>query len=383
MHRGVTSLPGFGPGRDPGRTHGLTGLVYGMVRGVTRLAGAGVDRALARMATGAAEGSGGDGHRSEQGEAVLAALNGVLGDHLAATGNPLAIPMRLRHAGRPLTLERRALEALLATASPGGRHGDGRRLLVLVHGSCLNDLRWRRDDHDHGEALARDLGFTPVYLHYNTGLHVSTNGHALAGLLETLLREWPAPLDRFAILAHSMGGLVTRSACHHAAGAGQAWLGRLGDALFLGTPHHGAPLERGGSLVDLALGVSHYSAPLARLGQIRSAGVTDLRHGSLLDQDWLGKERFAAAGALPAPVPLPPGVRCFALAGTTSFGGALAGQLVGDGLVPLDSALGRHPDPARDLGFPAARRWVGRGLNHFELLSDLLVYRQLLAWLEG
>jgi hypothetical protein len=47
---------------------------------------------------------------------------------------------------------------------------------VLLHGLCMNDLQWRRAGHDHGRALARDLDYTPVYLRYNSGLHISTNG---------------------------------------------------------------------------------------------------------------------------------------------------------------------------------------------------------------
>jgi hypothetical protein len=372
MHRAVTRLPGSGPGPSPDRTRGLTGLVYGGVRGITRLAGHGVGLALARVGKGLRD----DGPaRTGRQEAILAALNGVLGDHLAAEGNPLAIPMRLRRDGSPLPIERDALRAALP--------GAGSRPLVLVHGSCMNDLRWLRDGHDHGAALARDLGFTPLYLHYNSGLHVSTNGRELAGLLEALQAEWPVPLEGLTLVAHSMGGLVARSACHHAAAAGQAWLGHLTDAVFLGTPHHGAPLERGGSWVDAALGVSRHTAPLARLGKIRSAGVTDLRHGSVLDEDWRGRDRFARSGELPRVVPLPRGVRCHAVAGSTARGGAVADRLVGDGLVPVDSALGIHADPSRDLGFPEDRRFVGRGLSHVELLSSREVYGRIAGWLGG
>ena len=105
-------------------------------------------------------------------EALLAALNGVLGDYLAAPSNPLAITMHLRRGGVALPLEREPLAAAIPDA--------GGKLLVLVHGLCMNDLQWRRKGHDHGAALARDLGYTPVYLHYNSGLHVSTNGRAFA-----------------------------------------------------------------------------------------------------------------------------------------------------------------------------------------------------------
>jgi hypothetical protein len=366
-------LPALRRASPTGRTRGVTGLVYRAVRAVARLAGDGVDLALARAGDepdGESEGGG-----SARPELLRAVLNGVVGDHLAATSNPLAIPMELRRDGRPLVLERAALAAALPDA--------GARPLVLVHGSCRDDVGWRRDGHDHGAALARDLGCTPVYLRYNTGLHVSTNGAALSDLLGRLVEAWPVPFEGIAILAHSMGGLVVRSALHRATGAGAAWPGLVSDVIFLGTPHHGAPLERGGTWVDAALGLERHSAPLAALGKIRSAGVTDLRHGSLLDEDWRGRDRFARA--LPRPVPLPVGPRCYAVAATLVVAGetGLADRLVGDGLVPVDSALGRHADPARELGFPATRRWVGRGLNHVDLLSRAEVYERVRSWLEG
>jgi hypothetical protein len=367
MHHGIARAPGIlGPPVE-GRTRGITGLVYGTIRGAARLAGAGLDAALAPLARRRRERL-----PSATREAVLAALNGVVGDHLAATGNPLAIGMRFRSGGRALPLEPAALAAALPEAGP--------QPVVLVHGACMNDLRWLRQGHDHGAALARDLGRTPVYLHYNTGLHISTNGRAFADALEALVRAWPVPVERLAIVAHSMGGLVARSACLQGEALGHAWRRRVRHLVFLGTPHHGAPLARGGNWVDAALGLSPYSAPIARLGRIRSAGITDLRHGSLVDQDWVGRDRFAPAGPLPRAVPLPARVACCAVAATAAKG-RLGARVVGDGLVPVDSALGRHPDPGRALAFPESRRWVATGINHFDLLGDRGVYRHLRAWL--
>jgi hypothetical protein len=298
-----------------------------------------------------------------------------VGDHLAASGNPLALPMRLRSGGRVLALEPERLARDLPQAGP--------RVLVLVHGSCQHDLGWARGGHDHGAALARDLGFTPVYVHYNSGLHVSENGRALAGALEALLRAWPPPLDELSLLAHSMGGLVVRSAFHAAAAAGHRWPARARALAFLGVPHHGAPLERGGSWADVLLGAAPHAAPIGRLGKIRSAGVTDLRHGSLLDEDWAGRDRFDRRAPPPRPVPLPAGVRCHAVAASLSRRPGLADQLVGDGLVPVASALGEHPDPARALGVPEERRLVVRGAGHFDLLDHPEVYARLRGWLAG
>ncbi len=350
-------------------TRGIPGLVYRSVRGITRLVGSGIDAALAPLPPPLEH-----ARSSPRREAVVAAVNGVLGDYLEASANPLAIGMRLRRDGAPLVIERGALAAALPRASG--------RVLVLVHGICMSDLQWRRQGHDHGAALERDLGFSAVYLHYNSGLHVSSNGRRFAALLEELASQWPVPLDELAIVGHSMGGLVARSACHYGARAGHGWPARLRTLVFLGTPHHGSPLERAGNWVDAALGASRYTAPLARLGMIRSAGVTDLRFGNVLDEDWRGRDRFARDGDRRRPLPLPRGVRCCAVAATQEGSRRrVAEVLPSDGFVPLDSALGRHPDPRFALDFPAGNWRIVEGIGHFDLLSRREVYAGLRDWL--
>ena len=343
----------------------LTAPTYGAIRGVTSLVGTGLDLALSKVEPVL------DGAGAERG-AVLAVLNGVLGDYLAQTGNPLAIEMRLCARGAPLVLTAEALRA----AFPAGT-----RLLVLVHGSSADEASWQRKGHDHGAALAAALGFVPISLRYNSGLHVSENGQAFAALLEQLVAAWPRPVEKLVLLTHSMGGLVARSACLEAEAKGQAWRKKLVALVTLGTPHHGAPLERGGNWVDAALGISRYSAPLARLGKIRSAGVTDLRYGNVLDEHWKGRDRFAKHGDLRGALELPAGVDCFAIAGSAAL--APIEPLPGDGLVPVDSALGRHPDPALALHFDEARQWVAMGTSHIDLLSSRDVYARLVEWLRA
>lgn len=364
MHHAVSPIEGRG---GAPRTSGITGLVYGSVRGIARVAGGGIDLALGRLAPLLPE-----RRRSPAEEAVIAALNGVVGDRLHDSGNGLAIPMRFRAAGRALALEPEALRAQLQGATS--------RIVVLVHGLCMNDLQWARDGHDHGAALARDLGFTPVSLHYNTGRHISSNGAAFADAMEALLAAWPVPVRDVAIVAHSMGGLVARSAHHDATRRAMAWPRQLSKMVFLGTPHHGAPLERGGNALDLLLGLSRFTTPISRVGKLRSAGITDLRHGSVLDADWRGRDRFER-GSRRHPLPLPPGVRCFAVAATTAP--LPRARLPGDGLVPVDSALGRHADPQFDLGLPASRQWVAHATNHLQLQTSAPVYAQLRQWLDG
>ena len=364
MHAAIARIPTTLGGPIGAAVNATTWLVYRAIHGVTRATGGGLDVALARLAPAVA------GESSPRRDALIAVLNGVVGDHLATSENPLAIAMRFRVAGRPLALERGAL----ATALPGASG----KILVLVHGLCMNDLQWTRPRHDHGAALARALGCTAVHLHYNTGRHVSTNGRALAEMLDALVTAWPVPVDEVTILGHSMGGLVARSAQHYGALAGRPWTRLLRNLVFLGTPHHGAPLERGGHRLHRFVEQTPYAAPLARLGRIRSAGITDLRWGNLLDEDWDGRDRFAHGVDRRWPVPLPDGVRCFTVAATR---GTWADGVLGDGLVPVASALGRHADSRHALRFPPSHAHVAHGTGHFELLDRVDLADLIASWL--
>lgn len=367
MHVTIASGPAVlgAPLAVPARL--ATGAVYATMQGLTQLVGTTLDAALAQLAplvTASAPGP--------QRDALVAVLNGVLGDYLAATGNPLATEMGCWHGGAPLALAPDALRRALPHATS--------RVVVLVHGSCLTE-RWTRAGHDHGAALARDLGYTPIYVRYNSGLHISTNGRALADLLEQLVGAWPVAVDELVLLGHSMGGLVARGACHVADERGDAWRSRVRALVMLGSPHHGAPLERGGNWIDRLLDLSPYSAPLGRLGRIRSAGVTDLRHGNVLDEHWQGRDRFADGADARTSCTLPAGVRCYAIAGTRST--APGPRLRDDGIVPVASALGDHARAELDLGIPGARRWIALGARHLDLLGAPAVYAKIRDWLDA
>ncbi len=162
---------------------------------------------------------------------------------------------------------------------------------------------------------------------------------------------------------------MARSACHYARQAGHGWPKNLRKLVFLGTPHHGASLERGGHGLDLVMGLSPYSMPFTRLSKARSAGITDLRHGAISAGEDI--------------VPLPSGVKCYAAAAVRAAKRSLLSErLIGDGLVTVDSALGRHRDRARMLEIPTNRQWVGYGMGHRELLNHPEAYRQISTWLQ-
>lgn len=382
MHRTIASGPAVlgRPLAKPAKA--LTDLVYGRIVRVADAVGSGLDGALARLGPFLGESTPGP-----EREAVLAALNGVLGDHLLARESPLAIRMAFRAQGRAFGLSPKLVAEALPDAGP--------KLVVFLHGSSMTDLQFLRDGHDHGAALARDVGITPVHLVYNSGLHISTNGRAFATLLDELVRAWPCDLAEISLVGHSMGGLVARSACHIADADADArtlrWRPKLRRLVCLGSPHHGSPLERGGSYVDALLDVSAYSAPLAKLGKIRSAGVTDLRFGNVADEDWQGRERFAFAADGRARVPLPSNVATLAIAGTRApvvptdpeaheraAPAVLAAltSLPGDGLVPVASALGLHTEHDRTLAF--SERFIAADTTHLDLLSRAVVSEKLL-----
>ncbi|MEO8551094.1 MAG: alpha/beta hydrolase, partial [Kofleriaceae bacterium] len=108
-----------------------------------------------------------------------------------------------------------------------------------------------------------------------------------------------------------------------------------------------------------------------------SAGVTDLRWGNVLDEHWQGRDRFEPGDDPRTPLPLPPDVACFAIAGTTATTGDAG--LPGDGIVPVDSALGRHATKDRALAFSEV--FIAHGTKHLELLAKAEVYDVLRRWL--
>lgn len=347
----------------------IAGITYQNIRWSTRMIGSGVDQALGKLAP-----LFGKMKSSKEREALRAALNGVIGDYLEEKENPLQIAMQFRHEGKALALDPQSLKQAYPALNG--------KILLLVHGSCMNDLQWTHKAHNHGIALAEELGKTAVYLHYNSGRHISANGQDFNELLEKLVHHWPVPLEEVTILAHSMGGLVARSATYYGQAQHKSWIKYLQKIVFLGTPHHGAFLEKAGNYLDVLLGAIPYTQPLARLGKIRSAGLTDLRYGNLLEEDWQDDTRFEIRGDQRRPVPLPPQVDCYSIAaliGPTS--NSKRQQLLGDRLVSLKSALGQHTDPAKELNFKKANTWIAEESSHLDLLSDAKIYAKIKAWL--
>jgi pimeloyl-ACP methyl ester carboxylesterase len=351
------------------RAHGLIAAgVYQAIRGVNHGLRESIDWSLRQLPASTHE----DGATAAEVRAI-AALNGVCGDHLEATSNPLATPMQLRTPEQRLSLDEAALHTALPGASP--------HLVVLAHGLGMSELAWTRKGRACiGAHLRDDLGYTPLYLRYNSGRHISTNGREFAAMLERLCENWPVPVQSISLVGHSMGGLVIRSACRYAQDEQSAWLPALRRVVCLGTPHHGSPLAKAGHAFEEVVSRLPYSAPLL-LGRLRSVGVKDLRHGNLLDEDWQGHDPDASRPDPRRTVPLVEGVDYyFAAASLGKHPDDPMGHLLGDMLVRPDSAVGLHRDELRRLQIKPENCRVFHEKNHFDLLNDRRVQEQVIDW---
>lgn len=309
---------------------------------------------------------------------TLAVLNGLVGDHLARTGNGLATEMTFYRAGSPLAPTRQALERALPDATP--------RVVVLVHGVMCTEAIWsypKSPADDYGALMARDFGFTPLYVRYNSGSSIVDNGAQLAQLLQRLVEAYPVPIEELVLLGYSMGGLLVRRACRVAELEGLSWLGYVKRAFYVGTPHLGAPAERMGRVVSALLRAidDPYTRLVSELSDLRSQGIRDLGDAHLHDAQGAAAATLKLSLREPQhPLPLLPSIHHHLIAGSLSEAGALA-WLFGDSIVPLTSATWGTREPNGAL--PAERVKVLSGLSHLMLAHHPNVYAQLHAWLEA
>jgi len=347
----------------------IAGITYKNIRWSTRFIGSAADKALGKFVSVS-----GKVESTDQSEAMRSVLNGVIGDYLEKNKNPLQISMQFRHQAKAISLDKKSLKKTYPTING--------KILLMVHGSCMNDIQWTRKDHNHGTVLAEELHKTPIYLHYNSGLHISSNGQHFNTLLEHLVLNWPVPIEELTIIAHSMGGLVSRSAIHYGQQDQNSWIKHLKKIIFLGTPHHGSPLEQAGNYLDAVLEAVPYAKPFARLGKIRSAGVTDLRYGNLLDEDWQNNDRFELQNDNRQTVLLPKKVECYSIAAVIGKDNtSVSSQLLGDNMVGVKSALGQHKDPVKDLNFKKENTWIAYESKHLDLLNNPKIYKKIKKWL--
>ncbi len=311
-------------------------------------------------------------------------LNGAHGDLLEREYPALALEMGLRLGGRDLQADPLALWEAYPDARP--------RIAVFLHGLVETEDSWRYralrqygdPEMTYGTMLQRDLGYTPVWVRYNTGRRVSDNGRDFADLMDRLVAAWPVALEDVVVIGHSMGGLVARSALAQAGDGApegdRAWPGLVRDTVTLGTPHLGAPLEQRVNSLTHALNRVGETRWLASTLAARSVGIKDLRFGNLVAADWAEAHPDARESSR-VDVPLHEGARHFVVLATVARKpDSPIGDLVGDLLVRPHSALGDTGDERR---LPYEHENVCRltGLHHFDLLNHPKVYEQLRSWL--
>jgi pimeloyl-ACP methyl ester carboxylesterase len=292
---------------------------------------------------------------------ALGVLNGAVGDYLERTKNPLATSMCLVRDGRELE-----------PSAFSSEHPDARRLAVLVHGLMCTESIWTMEDgSDYGTLLERDLGITPLYVRYNSGRSIADNGAELAALLESIADAHPG-ITEIVLVGFSMGGLLVRSACHVASRDDHRWLGLVRHAIYLGTPHRGAPLERAGRTLSRVLRAipDPYTRLAADLAELRSDGVKDLG-----DADLTHEHRARPGGVSlrdpEHPVPLLASIEHHLIAATLSKNELVAGAL-GDSIVPIRSASFDTDDVV-----------VLDGRVHLDLARDLTAYEHIRRWCEA
>jgi pimeloyl-ACP methyl ester carboxylesterase len=285
-------------------------------------------------------------------DAAQGAANGVAGDHLHARGNRLDLGLRLRSATDWIELD-----------GIGIPEEASAKVVVFVHGLATTEWSWCLDAARHhgdpgahfGSLLQAELGFTPIFVRYNTGRRILDNGAALAKALAALVLRWPVPIEQLVLIGHSMGGLVLRGAL--VAGAAQPWVGRVSHLFTLGSPHKGAPLERVGQGAVAALEAVELPAPaiIAALLRGRSAGIQDLGLGRIHEEE--------------TPPPFPAQLDWhFVSAGVATAADHPWSLVLGDLLVPIDSAAGPEERPLR-----STAHFVG-GLHHGEVQIHPAVY---------
>lgn len=372
IHREIILRPlgRFNDGNLTKWQRGITGRIYGMVRHTTLLIGSNVASGL-RLYNNILP------QKNAQPlpinlRRLINILNGVMGDHLINHHNPLAVPMVLYDS---------SLHNRVGHRQQGQLSG---RIIILCHGLCMSYLSWQLSKSNNlGEQLIRSQpNSTVLYLNYNTGRRISSNGRNFAKVLQDLVDNNP-DISQIDIIGHSMGGLVARSALFYGQQQGFDWVKRVGNLITLGSPHHGASLERIGCFVQDMIAKLPFAGSLSTLGDLRSAGIIDLRYGSIRDDDWKSLEgRSVLPQEFRHPARLPLHVRTYCIAATLveDHYSSKATSLLGDGLVTIESALGEHTSE-HTLSVPEGHKAIFYGVSHYNLLYNNRVHQQVIAWL--
>ncbi|RZS39929.1 PGAP1-like protein [Limnobacter thiooxidans] len=284
--------------------------------------------------------------------AISSAINGVFGDHLAATRNPMQVHMNLYANGQALPAD----AAELAARFPDAQN----HLVIFLHGLCCNEDSWQMyynpyepATRPYGDKLQDDFPVTSLYLRYNTGRNIDSNARQFKRVLNKLVRNWPVEVKGITLVGHSMGGLVSRAVVEALTDDDIALKRAIRDVVCLGSPHAGAPLARLAAAGEQLLDRFELSKPIGRVLGVRSRGIRDLKDGLGALQTRAGQDVT------------------FHLVGSTigDHTSSWLNTTVGDGLVTPDSALADNTGKAQRVTFAQK--------HHMTLLNDPDVFLEL------
>ncbi len=305
-------------------------------------------------------------------------LNGAIGNHLENYQWGLSRELAFYKNGELFQLTKESLKAIPLTP----------KLCILVHGLVSDETMWKwaEGDYDYGSFLFKDFGFTPLYLRYNSGRHISENGKDLNQLLSLLLEQSPVKIQEIIFLSHSMGGLVTRSACYYGEKSKSKWIALTKKIFFIGSPHHGAPLEKLGNVVTTVLDKipNPFTYLTKKAINLRSDGIKDLRYGFLVEEDWKGKDLDAFHIHEKTFVPLLPKTEYFVISGTISENpDSYWSHFFGDAMVGKWSSQGKSGNEKHNLPFLDSNKKEIPGVSHIDLMHNKQVYATIQQWLNG
>jgi pimeloyl-ACP methyl ester carboxylesterase len=314
----------------------------------------------------------------------LSAINGAVGDKLENT--LLGIEMNFYENLKPIPLTKKHLSQQFSCKDSSNQLTDKAKICILIHGLTHNETIWAFDDKsDYGTMLEKDFQYTPFYLRYNTGLHISENGKSLAALIEKLTRNAPTQISEICIIAHSMGGLVTHSACHYAQENQYDWVKKLSKIFLLATPHLGSYLEKFANITTniLAKVPNWHTRMVGKVINLRSSGIKDLRYGYIKDEDWKGHHPDQLLKNTKTATKKLSGVSYYVISGRlTKEEMHWVSQLFGDILVDTKSATARSKN-VHEFNFLPENHYEFASTHHFKLSAMPEVYEKINYWIQN
>lgn len=313
-------------------------------------------------------------------DTLIGILNGVIGDQLANTSSPLATNVGFYYANRKLDLSTPVDLQLDFPVS--------NKVIVFLHGLTNTESIWDYPQRslaeqepnaesygNYGSALHKSLGYTPFFIRYNSGLPIEENGRIVNDLLSQLISSYPCECEEIVLVGFSMGGLISRLAQSFGEHLNEPWFQLFHHAIYIGTPHEGARLEKFADAASSLLSdlPKDYFSHWADWINIRSAGIKDLKHGLKQNpkqpSNNLGGSHSTAHFSKNAE-------HSFVSGALSEDSNALINKFFGDSLVTQASASpSNRPEFSHSAHFD--------GLHHLELAHSPNVYHTIEKWLQN